>query len=219
MDESTTTILMGVFNGLITNVNSKLQNGDTIFDAIRTTTEEANLTPADKKTLQILLNQSFKDEIFGSALKMVNDNKRNGIEQSDAVENVLSYLTENNYLMGENDNLRNDFLLYLSNLGDLQSEVNMFDAHLHNLTQGIQKDPPNISPITIPSDFSPDNNIEKLPLEKRPIYQFLIDKGFLTTDTFQKQTDMKFTDVESLFLDVPGNSHLKMKVLQDTGLI
>ena len=218
MDEST--ILMEVFNGLITNVNSKLENGDTIFTAISETIQEANLTPADKKKLQILLNESFKDEIFDSAVKMVNDNKRDGIAHSDAVKNVLSYLTENNYLMGGNDNLRYDFLLYFYDLGDLQSEVNTFDTHLNKLTQGMTTDnPEDNNPITIPSYFSPENKIEerieKLPLQEQPIYRFLIDQGFITMDTFQKQKDINLTQLDN----APGDLNLKIKVLQDTGLV
>ena len=218
MDEST--ILMRVLNGLITNVNSKLENGDTIFNAIRTTIEEANLTPADKKNLQILLNQSFKDEIFDLAVEMVNDNKRDGIEQSDAIKQVLSYLTENNYLMGENDKLGYEFFIRFYDLGDLQSKVNTFDTHLNELTQGMTTDnPKDNNPISIPPNFYPDNKIEErieeLPLQEQPIYRFLIDKGFLTKDTFQKQKDINLTQL----VNAPGDSHLKIKVLQDTGLI
>lgn len=218
MDEST--ILMRVLNGLITNVNSKLENGDTIFDAIRTTIEEGNLTPADKKNLQIILNQSFKDEIFDSAVKMVNDNKRDGIAQSDAIKNVLLYLTENNYLMGENDKLRSEFLIRFYDLGDLQTEVNTFGTHLNQLTKGMTTDnPKDNNPITIPPNFYPDNKIEErieeLPLQEQPIYRFLIDKGFITMDTFQKQKDINLTQLD----DVPGDLNLKIKVLQDTGLL
>ena len=218
MDEST--ILMRVLNGLITDVNSKLENGDTIFTAISETVQEANLTPADKKKLQIILNQSFKDEIFDSAEKMVNDNKREGIAQSDAIKQVLSYLTENNYLMGENDKLRYEFLIRFYDLGDLQSKVNTFDTHLNELTQGMTTDNPEDSnPISIPPNFYPDNKIEErieeLPLQEQPIYRFLIDKGFITTDTFQKQKDINFTQLDN----APGDLHLKIKVLQDTGLL
>ena len=151
---------------------------------------------------------------------MVNDNKRDGIEQSDAIKQVLSYLTENNYLMGENDKLGYEFFIRFYDLGDLQSKVNTFDTHLNELTQGMTTDnPKDNNPISIPPNFYPDNKIEErieeLPLQEQPIYRFLIDKGFLTKDTFQKQKDINLTQL----VNAPGDSHLKIKVLQDTGLI
>ena len=79
--------------------------------------------------------------------------------------------------------------------------------------------PENNNPITIPPNFYPDNKIEErieeLPLQEQPIYRFLIDKGFITMDTFQKQKDINLTQLD----DVPGDLNLKIKVLQDTGLL
>ena len=122
--------------------------------------------------------------------------------------------------MGENDKLRSEFLIRFYDLGDLQTEVNTFGTHLNQLTKGMTTDnPKDNNPITIPPNFYPDNKIEErieeLPLQEQPIYRFLIDKGFITMDTFQKEKDINLTQLD----DVPGDLNLKIKVLQDTGLI